>query len=34
MREMDLYEEGESDSFFGLKMGMIVDCFQVDGKVC
>ena len=34
MREMDLYEEGESESFPGLKMGMIVDCFQVDGKVC
>ena len=24
MREMDLYEEGESESFPGLKMGMIV----------
>ena len=34
MREMDLYEEGELESFPGLKMGMIVDCLQVDGKVC
>ena len=31
--EMGLYEKGESESFPGLKMGMIVDCFQVDGKV-
>ena len=34
MREMGLYEEGESEGFPGLRMGMIVDCFQVDGKVC
>ena len=34
MREMGLYEEGESESFPGLRMGMIVDCFQADGKVC
>ena len=33
MREMGLYEECESEDFPGLRMGMIVDCFQVDGKV-
>ena len=32
VREMGLYKEGESEGFPGLKMGMIVDCFQVDGK--
>ena len=31
---MILYEEGESEGFPGLRMGMIVDCLQVDGKVC
>ena len=34
VREMGLYEEGELEGFPGLGMGMIVDCFQVDGKVC
>ena len=34
MREMGLYEEGESEGFLGLRMGMIVDCFQADRKVC
>ena len=33
MREMGLYEKGESEGFTGLRMGMIVNCFQVDGKV-
>ena len=33
VREMGLYEEGESEGFPDLKMGMIVDCFQVDRKV-
>ena len=33
MREMGLYEEGESEGFSGLRMGMIVDCFLVEGKV-
>ena len=34
VREMGLYEEGESEGFPGLRMGIIVDCFQADGKVC
>ena len=33
MREMGLYEEGESEGFPNLRIGIIVDCFQVDGKV-
>ena len=33
VREMGLYEEGESEGFLGLRVWMIVDCFQVDGKV-
>ena len=31
---MGLYEEGESEGFSDLRMGMIVYCFQADGKVC
>ena len=34
MREMGLYEEGESEGFSDLRIRMIVDCFQADGKVC
>ena len=34
MREMGLYEEGESEGFPDFRMGMIADCFQADGKVC
>ena len=34
MREMGLYEKGESEGFPDLRMGMIVDCFRADGKVC
>ena len=30
---MDRYKEGESEGFPGLRMGMIVDCFQAEGKV-
>ena len=33
VREMGRYEEGESEGFLGLRMGMMVDCFQEDGKV-
>ena len=33
VREMGRYEEGESEGFPGLRMGMMVNCFQADGKV-
>ena len=33
VREMGLYEEGVSEGFPGLRIGIIVDCFQVDRKV-
>ena len=33
VREMGQYEEGESENFPGLRMGMMVDCFQADGKI-
>ena len=32
-QEMGRYEEGESEGFSSLRMGMMVDCFQADGKV-
>ena len=32
VRKMGLYEEGESEGFPGWRMGIIVDCFQVDAK--
>ena len=33
MREMGLYKEGELEGVPGLRMGMILDCFQANGKV-
>ena len=33
LREMGQYEKGKSEGFPGLRMGIMIDCFQDDGKV-